>query len=111
MTVRGLETHNVSIDGQRTSLRLEPSMWDALRDVAGRERITVDALCTLIKRRLDAQRQRTGLTPKEDKVTFTSAVRVMLAAYYRRAATEEGHAAAGHGGEDPFRGTPFEGAA
>lgn len=104
--VSGLQSRNIMVGGHRTSMRLEPSMWDALDDIARREKLTVHELCTRIKERLDQQAQlRDG--PDDDKVTLTSAVRVLIAMYYRRASTDEGHSRAGHGEGDPFAGTPF----
>ena len=46
--------------------------------------------------------------PERLDVTRTAAVRVLVASYYRRACTEDGHLRARHGGSDPFVGTPFE---
>ncbi|MDE2581334.1 MAG: ribbon-helix-helix domain-containing protein [Rhodospirillales bacterium] len=70
----------------RTSMRLEPELWAALLEVCQREG---HDLHTLI-RALDAARRNGGRT---------SAVRVFLLEYFRAAATEAGHAAAGHGPE------------
>ncbi|AWK86305.1 ribbon-helix-helix domain-containing protein [Azospirillum thermophilum] len=106
--VEPLRSQNIMIGGHRTSMRLEPSMWDALEDIARREGISVNKLCTRIKERIGEQARRRGLTEDQTDVTLTSAVRVFIAAYYRRACTEEGHLRAGHGGSDPFVGTPFE---
>lgn len=104
--VSGLQSRNIMVGGHRTSMRLEPSMWDALDDIARREKLSMHELCTRIKERLDQQAAlRDGA--EEDKVTLTSAVRVLIAMYYRRASTDEGHDRAGHGEGDPFAGTPF----
>lgn len=111
-----LESRNVVMDGhKRTSIRLEPSMWVALEAIAGRENLTINALCSLIKERLDKQRalaqKEPGAKPEtaaEKKSTFTSAVRVLIASYFVQAATEPGHREAGHGQGDPFVGTPFD---
>jgi len=35
-----LVTRNVMINGRRTSVRLEPAMWEALGDIARREAVT-----------------------------------------------------------------------
>lgn len=83
-------------------------MWDALEDIGRREGLSVNKLCTAIKDRIEEQARRRGVPPEEAEVTLTSAVRVFIAAYYRRACTEDGHVRAGHGGNDPFLGTPFE---
>lgn len=96
------------IGGHRTSMRLEPSMWDALEDIGRREGLTVNRLCTQIKERIEEQARRRGINPEDADVTLTSAVRVFIASYYRRACTEDGHQRAGHGGSDPFVGTPFD---
>ncbi|KAA0681768.1 hypothetical protein DS843_08280 [Roseomonas genomospecies 6] len=106
--VEPLKSMNIMIAGRRTSMRLEPTMWDALEDIARREGLTVNGLCTLIKDRLDEQLRRRGPATDNSEVTLTSAVRVFIAAYFRRACTEDGHFRAGHGGGDPFVGTPFD---
>lgn len=82
-------------------------MWEALEDITTRESLSINELCTMIKERLDVQARLRGDVAGE--VTLTSAVRVFIAAYFRRASTEDGHARAGHGMNDPFCGTPFEG--
>ena len=106
--VEPLKSMNIMVGGHRTSMRLEPSMWDALEDIARREGRTVNKLCTEIKERLDEQARRRGTPADAADVTLTSAVRVFIAAYFRRACTEDGHVRAGHGGGDPFVGTPFD---
>ena len=79
-----LINRNVTVAGRRTSLRLEPAMWDALEEVARRERSTVHQICALV----DARRSESSLT---------AAIRVFILGYYRAAATEDGHGNAGHG--------------
>lgn len=106
--VAPLRSQNVMVAGRRTSMRLEPSMWEALEDIARRETLSVNELCSRIKERLDEQARRRGVAPSDGSVTLTSAVRVFIAAYFRRASTDEGHSRAGHGYGDPFAGTPFE---
>ncbi|MBY6266268.1 hypothetical protein EI613_30820 [Azospirillum sp. 412522] len=108
MGVEPLRSQNIMIGGHRTSMRLEPSMWDALEDIGRREGLTVNRLCTQIKERIEEQARRRGINPEDADVTLTSAVRVFIASYYRRACTEDGHQRAGHGGSDPFVGTPFD---
>ena len=80
-----LVSRNVSINGHRTSIRLEPEMWQALRDIATRERCTIHAICTLVAMR------------KRATSSLTAAIRVFVMLYYRAASTEEGHRRAGHG--------------
>jgi predicted DNA-binding ribbon-helix-helix protein len=80
-----LVSRNVVVSGRRTSVRLEPPMWDALRAICRREGRTMHEMCTMI----DQRRQESALT---------AAIRVFIMAYFRAAATDEGHARAGHGG-------------
>ena len=62
-----LESRNVVMENhKRTSIRLEPSMWEALEAIAQRESMTINALCTRIKERLDEQRRRQGLGPESE---------------------------------------------
>jgi len=80
-----LVNRNIIVDGHRTSIRLEPAMWRALTKIAEREGMTIHQLSTRIDRLRD---RNCGLT---------AAIRVFLLAYFQEAATEEGHARAGHG--------------
>lgn len=66
---------NVVVDGRRTSIRLEPVMWDALRDIAQRLNMTIHDLVTEI------ERERTGSS-------LTAAIRVYVVDFYRAAAWE-----------------------
>lgn len=107
--VEPLQARNLLLHSQRrTSIRLEPSMWDALEDIARRESASVNELCSQIDLRLQEQSRRKGVDPGESDVTLTSGVRVFISAYFRAACTEAGHGAAGHGMGDPFVGTPFD---
>ncbi|WP_246337716.1 ribbon-helix-helix domain-containing protein [Azospirillum oleiclasticum] len=107
--VAPLKSMNIMLDGHRTSMRLEPSMWTALEEIAGRERMSVNDVCSRIKNRLEEQNRRKGTTADSSDVTLTSAVRTFIVSYFRNAQTEDGHSRAGHGrGGDPFVGTPFE---
>ncbi|OFX14661.1 MAG: hypothetical protein A2516_05010 [Alphaproteobacteria bacterium RIFOXYD12_FULL_60_8] len=77
-------SRNVTINGRRTSLRLEPSMWEALTEICDREGLNLHQVCSLI-----AGKRFCG--------TLTADVRVFVLGYFRRAATEDGHARIGHG--------------
>jgi predicted DNA-binding ribbon-helix-helix protein len=79
-----LVNRNVSAARGRTSMRLEPEFWDALRDICQREQVDIGTLI----RRIEAQNHAGGRT---------SSVRVFIVRYFRGAATDAGHAAAGHG--------------
>ncbi len=80
-----LVSKNVTVRQRRTSVRLEPEMWLALRDIALREKCTIHDICSLVSFR------------KNSNTSLTAAIRVFLMLYYRAAATEEGHRRAGHG--------------
>ena len=84
MAVSRLVNRNVVAERGRTSMRLEPELWEALQEISERERQEVSALV----RRVEANAVGGGRT---------SAVRVFVLNYFREAATEAGHIAAGHG--------------
>lgn len=85
-----LVSRNVTLEGRRTSLRLERAMWDALEEICLRERQSIHDLCAHVDR-TRAER------------TLTAGIRVFILEYYRRAATEAGHVEAGHGTLAPKR--------
>lgn len=64
---------NVRVAGHRTSVRLEPVMWDALREIAREQDSTVHELVTEIDRKRTAS-------------SLTAAIRVYIVGYYRSAA-------------------------
>ncbi|HLJ21256.1 MAG TPA: ribbon-helix-helix domain-containing protein [Stellaceae bacterium] len=78
-----LRSGNVTVAGRRTSIRLEPAMWQALREISAREGMTMHALVTEIER-------------ARAQSSLTAAIRVFLLDYFKAAATEEGHRRAGH---------------
>lgn len=80
-----LISRNVTIMGRRTSVRLEPEMWTALKEISKKERCSVHDICSLISLR------------KNDNTSLTAAIRVFLMLYFRASSTEEGHRRAGHG--------------
>ncbi len=80
-----LVSRNITVLGRRTSVRLEPEMWSALREIARREDCKIHDICSLIHLR------------KNQDTSLTAAIRVFLMLYYRAAATEDGHRRAGHG--------------
>jgi len=85
-----LVSRNITVAGHRTSCRLEPEMWNALRDICERERISIHQLCTAIDDR------------RPDRTSLTSAIRVFILGYYQMAATDEGHRQANHGTQEEF---------
>ena len=79
-----LVSRNITVAGHRTSMRLEPEMWEALFDICRRERLSPHDVCTEV----DARRRASSLT---------AALRVFVMNYFRTASTEDGHVHAGHG--------------
>lgn len=86
-----LVSRNITIFGRRTSVRLEPEMWRALKDVARRENCSVHDLCSLVDLRKNAN------------TSLTAAIRVFVMLYYKAASTEDGHNRAGHGNFDNMK--------
>ena len=84
MTVSRLINRNVVAARGRTSMRLEPELWDALLEICERENADMSTLV----RQVEQAGHEGGRT---------SAVRVFVLAYFREAATEHGHGLAGHG--------------
>ncbi len=63
---------NIRVNGRRTSIKLEASMWLALEDICERTDRSLNDVCGQV-----GQRDWTG--------TFTSAVRVYIVDFYRKA--------------------------
>jgi predicted DNA-binding ribbon-helix-helix protein len=84
VTVSRLINRNVVAERGRTSMRLEPELWEALLEICGREGQDMSSLVRKVEQSGHAGGR-------------TSAVRVFVLSYFRVAATEAGHAAAGHG--------------
>lgn len=79
-----LVQRNIAVDSHRTTVRLEPDMWDALFEICRREGVSLNDLCTRIAVRRSAS-------------NLTATIRIFALSYFRAAATEEGHARTGHG--------------
>ena len=75
---------NIAIGSHRTTVRLEPAMWDALDEICEREGLSLNEFCSRIAGRRSSS-------------SVTAAVRVFVMSYFRAAATEDGHARIGHG--------------
>lgn len=80
-----LVSRNVTIHGKRTSIRLEPDMWNGLQDICRREYTSMHDLCSAVAER------------KARNTSLTAAIRVFVMAYFRAACTEDGHSKAGQG--------------
>ncbi|MEP4379120.1 MAG: ribbon-helix-helix domain-containing protein [Alphaproteobacteria bacterium] len=75
-----LVNRNITVGSLRTSVRLEPQFWEALSDIAAREQMAVDRLCTVI----DANAGELGRT---------AAIRVFIASYFAEIRTRKSLAA------------------
>ncbi len=64
---------NVTVNGHRTSISLETSIWDGLADICSREGLSVNQICSVV----DASR---GLASR------TSALRTFILNYFRMVA-------------------------
>jgi predicted DNA-binding ribbon-helix-helix protein len=80
-----LVSKNITVLGRRTSVRLEPEMWQALKHISKREECSIHDLCSLISLR------------KKEETSLTAAIRVFLMLFYRASSTENGHVKAGNG--------------
>lgn len=60
-------------------------MWNGLREICRREHVSMHEIATAVSER------------KALNTSLTAAIRVFVMAYFRAAATEEGHSRAGHG--------------
>jgi predicted DNA-binding ribbon-helix-helix protein len=67
-----LAIHNVLVGNRRTTVRLEPVMWDALHDIARRRQLAVNALLAEIEG---------GPTTYD----LTAAIRIYIVEFYRAA--------------------------
>ncbi len=83
-----LVNRNIRSSTGRTSMRLEPEIWDAVQEICQREGID--------RRELLARAQ-----DASGPGSSTGALRVFILKYFQAAATEEGHSAAGHGKSHP----------
>ena len=75
-----LVIHNVVVAGHRTSVRLEPVMWEALQEIARQQDTNINQLVTEIGRRRNSS-------------SLTAAIRVYIVDFYRSAAAQAGQAA------------------
>ncbi|HEY8191757.1 MAG TPA: ribbon-helix-helix domain-containing protein [Alphaproteobacteria bacterium] len=82
---RALTIRNIVVEGQRTTIRLEAEMWEALHEIAVRENCQVNDLCSFVHE------------TKKPGSSLTAAIRVFVMMYFKSACTEDGHRHAGHG--------------
>jgi predicted DNA-binding ribbon-helix-helix protein len=67
-----LNPRTVMVGARRTSVRLEPVMWEALVDISHRQQRAVSALVTEIDR-------------ERSSLSLTAAIRVYIVRFYRAA--------------------------
>lgn len=94
LTTSRLINRNIVAASGRSSMRLEPEIWDALFEICRRENIAMGDLV----RKVDGGREIGGRT---------SAIRVYAFNYFRNAATNEGHKLAGHGMDETATPAPI----
>ncbi|HKS87897.1 MAG TPA: ribbon-helix-helix domain-containing protein [Stellaceae bacterium] len=68
-----LVIRNIVVGSHRTSVRLEPVMWEALHEIARRRHMTIHDLVTAVDRERTAS-------------SLTAAIRVYIVDFYRDAA-------------------------
>jgi predicted DNA-binding ribbon-helix-helix protein len=101
-------SRNIMVSGRRTSMRLETDFWNALEEIATRQKTTVSEILTRIDRkrllkadgapRAKVAGKNPGKSDNEDGIiSLTAAARLFALAYYYKACTEDGHIAAKHG--------------
>jgi len=78
-----LVMRNISVRGRRTSIRLEPQMWDRLAEICRREYCTTQDVCSYVAD------HRHG--------SLASSLRIFILGYFHTSSTEDGHRNAGHG--------------
>lgn len=96
----GLKSRNVRVAGRRTSIRLVPSMWTALQEIAAAEGMSLVELVSAI----DAQR--------DPRIRLANSVRTFAQEYYRRRWREtltDGNVAGPDQGADEQRAAGNEG--
>lgn len=65
-----LISKNITVLGKRTSVRLEPAMWEALQEIAEKENSSLNDICAYVHHnRLES--------------SLTSALRVYILTYFR----------------------------
>jgi predicted DNA-binding ribbon-helix-helix protein len=79
-----LKLRSVMIKRRRTTIRMDDDTWDALHEIARRELITLNDVCSQIA------------AARPPELSLTVALRVFALRYFRDAATENGHVKAGH---------------
>lgn len=85
-----LVCRNVTVNGRRTSLRMEPLLWDSMKEICEREGMSLNQMCSAIDSRRGAS-------------NLTAAIRVFIVQYFRAAVSGTGLEDSGPGGSRVFR--------
>jgi predicted DNA-binding ribbon-helix-helix protein len=80
-----LVIRNVSVHGHRTSIRLEPQIWDSMTEICRSEFCTPHDVCSYVAEH------------KPPHGSLTSSLLVFIPDYFRKSSTQDGHTRAGHG--------------
>ena len=80
-----LVIRNVNVNGHRTSIRLEPQIWDSMTEICHSEFCTPHDVCSYVAEH------------KPPHGSLTSSLRVSILDYFRKSSTQDGHTRAGHG--------------
>ncbi|MBC8239333.1 MAG: ribbon-helix-helix domain-containing protein [Alphaproteobacteria bacterium] len=78
----GRTRRNIRIGNRRTSIKLEPEMWDALAEICARTEKNLNEICTEVH-------TASGVNDPDDipgGANFTSELRVFILDFYRAAA-------------------------
>jgi len=68
-------SRNVVVNGQRTSMRLEPDEWEALAEICRLENLSTNQLCSRV-------------AESRSEKAFTSGLRVFMLNYFRARQTK-----------------------
>ncbi len=67
--LNSMKKYNIIVGGKRTSITLEPIIWEVLHDIADQQKCTIHDICDFINAR------------KKDGANLCSAIRVFLLSY------------------------------
>ncbi len=77
---------NVRIDNRRTSVKLEPEMWDALVEISVRTKKNLNEICTEVYRASHGSVMEAEDRDLTQSANFTSDLRVFILDYFRASA-------------------------
>ena len=81
-----LVSRNITVNGHRTSMRLEEASWEAIDDICRHEGVSLNELCSAIDHRRSTSSR-------------TSAVRAFIVTYFRQLVADGGSFKSGHVGK------------